>query len=87
MMRDINDQPWRADRLAEVLSDNGRGTGWVHINPIPLNDIPGSQFTRSREEDMDEFVRRLNAAGIVTTMRDTRGSDIDAACGQLAAAE
>ncbi len=43
MMRDINDQPWRADRLAEVLSDNGRGTGWVHINPIPLNDIPGSQ--------------------------------------------
>ncbi|EON23289.1 radical SAM protein [Nocardioides sp. CF8] len=87
MMRDINDQAWRADRLAEVLSDNGRGRAWVHVNPIPLNDIPGSQFTRSREEDMDEFVRRLNAAGVVTTMRDTRGSDIDAACGQLAAAE
>lgn len=87
MMRDINDQAWRADLLAEVLSGNGRGTHWVHINPIPLNDIPGSQFTRSREEDMDEFVRRLNAAGIATTMRDTRGSEIDAACGQLAAAE
>jgi 23S rRNA (adenine2503-C2)-methyltransferase len=87
MMKDINDQAWRADLLAEVLSDNGRGTGWVHINPIPLNDIPGSQFTRSREEDMDEFVRRLNASGIATTLRDTRGSDIDAACGQLAAAE
>ncbi len=87
MMRDINDQAWRADLLAEVLAANGRGRGWVHINPIPLNDIPGSQFTRSREEDMDEFVRRLNAAGIATTMRDTRGSDIDAACGQLAAAE
>ena len=36
---------------------------------------------------MDEFVRRLEAKGIPTTIRDTRGSDIDAACGQLAAAE
>ncbi|HJQ04558.1 MAG TPA: 23S rRNA (adenine(2503)-C(2))-methyltransferase RlmN [Nocardioides sp.] len=87
MMRGINDQAWRADLLAEVLSGDGRGTGWVHINPIPLNDIPGSQFTRSREEDMDEFVHRLNASGIATTLRDTRGSDIDAACGQLAASE
>ncbi|GAB4005850.1 dual-specificity RNA methyltransferase RlmN [Nocardioides ultimimeridianus] len=87
MMRGINDQAWRADLLAEVLSGEGRGTGWVHINPIPLNDIPGSQFTRSREEDMDEFVRRLNDSGIATTLRDTRGSDIDAACGQLAASE
>ncbi|HWU21691.1 MAG TPA: 23S rRNA (adenine(2503)-C(2))-methyltransferase RlmN [Nocardioides sp.] len=87
MMRGINDQAWRADLLAEVLSGGGRGTGWVHINPIPLNDIPGSQFTRSREEDMDEFVRRLNDSGIATTLRDTRGSDIDAACGQLAASE
>ncbi|GAB3864229.1 23S rRNA (adenine(2503)-C(2))-methyltransferase RlmN [Nocardioides maradonensis] len=87
MMRGINDQAWRADLLAEVLSGDGRGTGWVHVNPIPLNDIPGSQFTRSREEDMDEFVRRLNGSGIATTLRDTRGSDIDAACGQLAASE
>ncbi|HWJ10452.1 MAG TPA: 23S rRNA (adenine(2503)-C(2))-methyltransferase RlmN [Nocardioides sp.] len=87
LMRDINDQGWRADLLADVLSADGRGTGWVHINPIPLNEVPGSQFTRSREEDMDEFVRRLEAKGIATTMRDTRGSEIDAACGQLAAAE
>ncbi|MDQ6522438.1 23S rRNA (adenine(2503)-C(2))-methyltransferase RlmN [Nocardioides sp. LHD-245] len=85
LMRDINDQGWRADLLADVLSAEGRGTGWVHINPIPLNEVPGSQFTRSREEDMDEFVRRLEAKGIATTMRDTRGSEIDAACGQLAA--
>ncbi|MDT0201108.1 hypothetical protein [Nocardioides sp. AE5] len=39
---------------------------------IPLNEVPGSQFTRSREEDMEEFVRRLEAKGISTTMRDTR---------------
>ena len=87
LMRGINDQAWRADLLADVLSGEGRGTNWVHINPIPLNEVPGSQFTRSFEDDMDEFVRRLNAAGIATTLRDTRGSEIDAACGQLAASE
>ncbi len=61
--------------------------GYRQLNPIPLNEVPGSQFTRSREEDMDEFVRRLEAKGIAATMRDTRGSEIDAACGQLAASE
>ncbi|MDT0201104.1 23S rRNA (adenine(2503)-C(2))-methyltransferase RlmN [Nocardioides sp. AE5] len=85
MMRDINDQAWRADLLADVLNERGRG--WAHANLIPLNEVPGSQFTRSREEDMEEFVRRLEAKGISTTMRDTRGNDIDAACGQLAASE
>ena len=85
MMRDINDQAWRADLLADVLM---RGDwGWVHVNLIPLNEVPGSRFTRSRDEDMSEFVRRLEAKGIPTTIRDTRGSEIDAACGQLAAAE
>ncbi|WP_203335321.1 23S rRNA (adenine(2503)-C(2))-methyltransferase RlmN [Nocardioides limicola] len=84
MMRDINDQAWRADLLADVLIERG-GRHWVHINPIPLNEVRGSRFTRSRDEDMAEFVRRLEAKGISTSMRDTRGSDIDAACGQLAA--
>ncbi len=87
LMRDINDQAWRADLLADVLSAEGRGTGWVHVNPIPLNEVKGSKFTRSREEDMDEFVRRLERKGIAATLRDTRGSEIDAACGQLAASE
>jgi len=87
LMRDINDQGWRADLLADVLAADGRGTSWVHVNPIPLNEVRGSRFTRSREDDMTEFVRRLEAKGIAATMRDTRGSEIDAACGQLAAAE
>ena len=86
MMRDINDQAWRADLLADVLNAYG-DWGWVHVNLIPLNEVPGSKFTRSRDEDMDEFVRRLEAKGISTTIRDTRGSDIDAARGQLAASE
>ena len=86
MMRDINDQAHRADLLADVLNSYG-DWGWVHVNLIPLNEVPGSRFTRSREEDMDEFVRRLEARGVPTTVRDTRGSEIDAACGQLAATE
>ena len=86
MMRGINDQAWRADLLADVLHARG-DWGWVHVNLIPLNAVPGSRFTRSRDEDMDDFVRRLEQRGISTTVRDTRGSDIDAACGQLAATE
>src|SRR5690349_22015855 len=86
MMRGINDQGWRADLLAEVL--NGYGDwGWVHVNLIPLNPTPGSKWTASRREDEREFVRRLEAKGVPTTVRDTRGSEIDGACGQLAATD
>ncbi|CAN5269197.1 23S rRNA (adenine(2503)-C(2))-methyltransferase RlmN [soil metagenome] len=84
MMRDINDQPWRADLLGDVLTSYG-DWGWVHVNLIPLNPTPGSKWTASRHEDEREFVRRLQAKGVPTTVRDTRGSDIDGACGQLAA--
>ena len=85
MMRDVNDQAWRADLLADVLKAYG-DWGWVHVNLIPLNPTPGSKWTASRREDEREFVRRLEAKGIPTTVRDTRGSEIDGACGQLAAA-
>jgi 23S rRNA (adenine2503-C2)-methyltransferase len=86
MMRGINDQGWRADLLAEVLQSYG-DWGWVHVNLIPLNPTPGSKWTASDPADEREFVRRLEAHGIPTTVRDTRGSDIDGACGQLAAVE
>ena len=85
MMRDVNDQGWRADLLGDVLKAYG-DWGWVHVNLIPLNPTPGSKWTASRREDEREFVRRLEAKGIPTTVRDTRGSEIDGACGQLAAA-
>jgi 23S rRNA (adenine2503-C2)-methyltransferase len=84
MMRDINDQAWRADLLGDLLMSYG-DWGWVHVNLIPLNPTPGSKWTASRREDEREFVRRLLAKGVPTTVRDTRGSDIDGACGQLAA--
>ena len=84
LIRDVNDQAFRADLLADVLSE-GRGTGWVHVNLIPLNPTPGSKWTASRRRDSAEFVRRLERRGIAATVRDTRGREIDGACGQLAA--
>jgi len=83
LIRDINDQAWRARLLADEL--NRRGRGWVHVNPIPLNPTPGSMWTASDRAVEAEFVATLTRAGITTTVRDTRGSDIDGACGQLAA--
>ncbi|MDX6366103.1 MAG: rRNA (adenine2503-C2)-methyltransferase [Nocardioidaceae bacterium] len=84
MIKDVNDQGWRADLLGDVLTSYG-DWGWVHVNLIPLNPTPGSKWTASRPEDEREFVRRLEAKGVPTTVRDTRGREIDGACGQLAA--
>ncbi len=80
LIRDINDQAWRAEELGSLLA--GR---LVHVNLIPLNPTPGSKWTASRPAAQREFVRRLEAHGIAVTVRDTRGREIDGACGQLAA--
>jgi len=80
LIRDENDQAWRADLLGDLLAGH-----LVHVNLIPLNPTPGSRWTASRPEDQDEFVRRLEAHGVPVTVRDTRGREIDGACGQLAA--
>jgi len=82
MIRDVNDQPWRADLLGKLLA--GR---LAHVNLIPLNPTPGSKWDASPKPVEREFVRRLRAAGVPTTVRDTRGREIDGACGQLAASE
>ena len=83
LIRGINDQVARADRLGKML--NQRGTGWVHVNPIPLNPTPGSKWTASDPAVEAAFVAALRARHIPTTVRDTRGREIDGACGQLAA--
>lgn len=80
LIKDINDQAWRADLLGRLLRGN-----LVHVNLIPLNPTPGSKWTASRPRDEREFVRRLEAHGVPVTVRDTRGREIDGACGQLAA--
>ena len=84
LIRDINDQEWRADLLGKLLT--ARGRGWVHVNPIPLNPTPGSKWTASDPRVQNAFVDKLRAHGVPTTVRDTRGQEIDGACGQLAAA-
>ena len=83
LIKDINDQEWRADLLGREL--NARGKGWVHVNPIPLNPTPGSKWTASTNRAQNAFVNRLRDRGVPTTVRDTRGQEIDGACGQLAA--
>jgi len=82
LIRDVNDQPERADLLGRLLADRR-----AHVNLIPLNPTPGSPWDASPLPAQREFVARLRAHGVPTTVRDTRGSDIDGACGQLAAAD
>ncbi len=83
LIRDVNDQPWRADLLAKKLK--AALGALVHVNLIPLNPTPGSEWDASPKPVEREFVRRVRAAGVSCTVRDTRGQEIAAACGQLAA--
>ena len=85
LMRGINDQAEHAKLLAKRL--NHYGDDWAHVNPIPLNPIEGSKWTASKPEDERRFLEILHNAGITATLRDTRGQDIDGACGQLAVKE
>ncbi|AEH10935.1 MULTISPECIES: 23S rRNA (adenine(2503)-C(2))-methyltransferase RlmN [Protofrankia] len=80
LIDDVNDQPERADALADLLV--GR---LAHVNLIPLNPTRGVSWQASERRREREFVRRLRLRGITATVRDTRGRDIAAACGQLAA--
>jgi 23S rRNA (adenine2503-C2)-methyltransferase len=82
LIRDINDQAWRADLLGRLLKNRN-----AHVNLIPLNPTPGSKWTASRAEDERAFVEILEGYGVAVTVRDTRGREIDGACGQLAAIE
>lgn len=80
MIRDVNDQPWRAELLGDLLAPR-----LAHVNLIPLNPTPGSQWDASPKAVERAFVDRLTVRGVPVTVRDTRGRDIDGACGQLAA--
>ena len=85
LIRDVNDQAWRADMLGSLLHKELRQM--VHVNLIPLNPTPGSEWDASPRHRQDEFVKRVRAKGVPCTVRDSRGQDIAAACGQLAAEE
>jgi 23S rRNA (adenine2503-C2)-methyltransferase len=90
MLDGVNDQPEHARELLALMQDfrqqaagQGHGVG-CKLNLIPFNPFPESGLKRSPSERVQTFAKVLLDAGIVTTVRKTRGDDIDAACGQLA---
>jgi len=80
MLDGVNDAPEQALALAKLLKPRIN----CKVNLIPFNPFPASGLTRSPRERVTAFAHVLQDAGIVTTVRKTRGDDIDAACGQLA---
>ncbi|RYF16000.1 MAG: 23S rRNA (adenine(2503)-C(2))-methyltransferase RlmN [Comamonadaceae bacterium] len=84
MLDGVNDQPEHARQLADLVQRHrGRGVS-CKLNLIPFNPFPASGLVRSPQQSVQAFAKILSDAGIVTTVRKTRGDDIDAACGQLA---
>ncbi|HMO36901.1 MAG TPA: 23S rRNA (adenine(2503)-C(2))-methyltransferase RlmN, partial [Gemmatales bacterium] len=78
LLRDINDRPAEAEQLAELLQ--GRG---AHINLIPFNEVDGLPYRRPTDERLTRFVEILQKAGLFVHVRKRKGSEINAACGQL----
>lgn len=81
MLEGVNDQPEHAQQLIALVRAHGVP---CKFNLIPFNPFPDSGLKCSGKAVVKAFAEQLNAAGIVTTVRKTRGDDIDAACGQLA---
>lgn len=84
MLDGVNDQPEHARELAELVQRHGGRGVSCKLNLIPFNPFPASGLVRSPQQRVQAFAKILSDAGIVTTVRKTRGDDIDAACGQLA---
>ncbi len=84
MLDGVNDQPEHARQLIALMQQHAAGGLSCKFNLIPFNPFPASGLTRSAMPEVVAFAKILMDAGIVTTVRKTRGDDIDAACGQLA---
>ena len=84
MLDGVNDQPEHAELLIGLVQFHARQGLRCKFNLIPFNPFPASGLLRSPQERVQAFAKKLQDAGLVTTVRKTRGSDIDAACGQLA---
>ena len=84
MLDGVNDSPEHAQALIALVRRHGQEGLRCKFNLIPFNPFPQSGLTRSPMARVMAFGKLLNEAGIVTTVRKTRGDDIDAACGQLA---
>ncbi len=84
MLDGVNDQPEHARQLIDLVRPRGAEGVRCKFNLIPFNPFPASGLHRSNPGQVAAFAKLLSDAGIVTTVRKTRGDDIDAACGQLA---
>lgn len=84
MLDGVNDLPQHALGLVKLVQAQADGAPWCKFNLIPFNPFPASGLIRSSQSAVVAFAKILSDAGIVTTIRKTRGDDIDAACGQLA---
>lgn len=84
MLDGVNDTPAHAAELVALIQAQGERGSWCKFNLIPFNPFPASGLIRSSATSVARFAKTLSDAGIVTTIRKTRGDDIDAACGQLA---
>ena len=84
MLDGVNDQPEHAQQLVQLVRRHGGRGVSCKLNLIPFNPFPASGLVRSPQHQVQAFAKILSDAGIVTTVRKTRGDDIDAACGQLA---
>jgi 23S rRNA (adenine2503-C2)-methyltransferase len=84
MLDGVNDQPEHARELLDLLRRHGERGVPCKINLIPFNPFPDSGLLCSPRAVVQQFARLLMDGGLVTTVRKTRGDDIDAACGQLA---
>lgn len=78
LIRGVNDTEEELTYLCDFCRDT-----LCHVNLIQLNEVPGSRFEPSPQRRVQDFARRLESVGVETTIRNSRGADIDAACGQL----
>ena len=81
LIGDVNDDAAQADALARIARRVR-----AHVNVIPMNPTPGVRWKEPTRARTDAFVARVEQAGATVTLRDTRGRDAEAACGQLLAA-
>jgi 23S rRNA (adenine2503-C2)-methyltransferase len=84
MIEGVNDQPQDAKELARLCK---RLRPSAHVNLIPLNPTPGWPTKGTSAQGVRDFAEQLEDLGINVTIRRNRGTDIDAACGQLAAGQ
>jgi 23S rRNA (adenine2503-C2)-methyltransferase len=84
MLDGVNDTIDHAASLIALVQNSSGSAHWCKFNLIPFNPFAGSGLVRSSPSKVALFAKALTEAGIVTTVRKTRGDDIEAACGQLA---